>query len=100
MNRRLCLFMCSLVAPGVYAEPPALGRLFYTPAERAQMEEAQPESVTATHYQGMVESSDGRRTVWINGQAQSEATPPEQQTIGGGQDELLRGGRIVVHPQK
>jgi hypothetical protein len=100
MNRRRCLLLCTLAAPSICAAQP-LGRLFYTPAERAQMEKTQPESTEITRYQGMVESSAGRRTVWVEGQPQpTETNPPDQKSVGGAQDELLRGGHIVVHPEK
>lgn len=69
------------------ADPPdALGRLFFTPAERAQLEQARhkrtPATPAAAHttdspepvrFDGMVQRSDGRATYWINGRAQSQA---------------------------
>jgi hypothetical protein len=74
-------------APG--AEP--LGRLFYTPAQRAQLDTARsqrsrapvvaaeqepasavPELLT---YDGMVRRSDGKTTVWINNRAIHDGRP-------------------------
>lgn len=60
------------------------GRLFYTPAERAQLEEARarkltrlPSSVGAVdsgpqRYDGVVIRSDGRATHWVDGRPQPE----------------------------
>ncbi|GHT96472.1 hypothetical protein AGMMS49545_21520 [Betaproteobacteria bacterium] len=103
MNRGCCLLLCTLAAPGICAAQP-LGRLFYTAAERAQLENAQPEAPVAAkapRYQGFIESSSGRRTILLEGQAgQNTANEADPNTIGGTQDELLRGGHITVHPEK
>jgi hypothetical protein len=103
MNRRFCLLLCAVVARNVFAAQP-LGRLFYTPAERARMETTQdtPEVPEPARYDGMVESNTGRRTVWVDGQPHQlpVTEKPEPGTIGGAPDELLRGGRIVTHPGK
>lgn len=103
MNRSRCLLLCTLAAPSICAGQP-LGRLFYAAAEREQLENAQPEAPVAAEaprYQGFIEASSGRRTVFIEGQTPpSESGAADQKSIGGAQDELLRGGHIVVHPQK
>lgn len=52
------------------------GRLFYTPAERAQLEAARagkvrqaPSTVAQSlHFDGVIIRSDGRNTSWVNGQ--------------------------------
>lgn len=72
------LFLIALGAGGpcLAADP---GRLFYTPAERAQLEAAragnvthakQPPSTVAQplHFDGIIIRSDGRNTSWVNGQ--------------------------------
>ena len=58
------------------------GRLFYTPAQRAQLEAARARNVTqarqaapdaappVVRFDGMVIRSDGSSTRWVNGQAQ------------------------------
>ncbi|MDR1888307.1 MAG: hypothetical protein LBQ81_02830 [Zoogloeaceae bacterium] len=100
MKRRRCLLLCVFATSSVLAAEP-LGRLFYTPAERARMEKTQPEPDAATRYQGVVESSGGQRIIWVDGRPQpDEAGTSERKTVGGAQDELLRGGRIIVHPKK
>lgn len=62
------------------------GRLFYTPAQRAQLEAARARNVTQVRqaapegtpppvrFDGMVIRSDGTRTSWINGKAQVGAS--------------------------
>lgn len=65
------------------ADPLAPGRLFYTPAQRAQLEQmraapaaraqrasAEPAYVPPVRFDGMVVRSDGRHTRWVNGRAQ------------------------------
>ena len=83
MNRLPFLIALALAAPASLAAEP-LGRLFFTPAQRAELDAARreknrippaaepgqraalPERVT---YDGMVRRSDGRSTVWINNRA-------------------------------
>ena len=72
----------SLVVLGLASESPAadLGRLFYTPAQRAQLEAARARNVTQApsaapaaaaappqRFDGVVIRSDGASTSWING---------------------------------
>ena len=71
----------SLVVFGLAGESPAadLGRLFYTPAQRAQLEAARARNVTQAagpaaptidqpqRFDGVVIRSDGASTSWING---------------------------------
>lgn len=68
------------------AAPPDLGRLFYTPAQRAQLESARTQnatplanpgkrgspdgSPTPLRYDGMVLRSDGKTTRWVDGKPQ------------------------------
>lgn len=75
------LVACTLIATPVMAEPQALGRLFFTPAERAALDRAragipadsdQTSTVIApkraTRLNGFVERSDGKATVWVDGE--------------------------------
>lgn len=69
----------ALMATGALATDP--GRLFYTPAQRAQLETARsgggqrakaPSAAPASgpvQFDGIVVRSDGRTTTWINGEA-------------------------------
>lgn len=74
-----------LVALGLAGESSAadLGRLFYTPAQRAQLEAARARNVTQAaspaaptivhpqRFDGVVIRSDGTGTSWINGRPQT-----------------------------
>lgn len=96
------------VLPAQGAEP--LGRLFYTPAERATLER-QKKAATGggevgapTTLNGVVRRSSGRDTVWING------TPAEEKSVearrsqrvgetlapSGEVSDPLQGGTIVI----
>lgn len=89
MNRhpsRLSACALLLVTLGAAGEGLAadLGRLFYTPAQRAQLEAARAGSVARAgqaaaapsqplRFDGVIIRSDGTSTSWINGQPQSGA---------------------------
>ena len=81
--RLLALLLIALGASGecLGADP---GRLFYTPAERAQLEAARAGNVTQSRQaapagahplrlDGVVIRSDGRSVSWVNGQLRSGA---------------------------
>jgi len=68
-----------------YAQAGEFGRLFFTPDQRNQLEfqrasgtsSEEPGSVHSRPYimvNGVVQKSDGKRTVWINGVAQQTST--------------------------
>lgn len=81
---RLPLLLLSLGFGGssLAAPPTDPGRLFYTPAQRAQLEAARTRNVTQVkqatpatpppplRFDGMVIRSDGKGTSWVNGQPQ------------------------------
>lgn len=84
------------------------GRLFFTPDQRAQLDqlrkqkavasqardEPAPETVT---YNGIIRRSDGRTTVWMNNQPMSAAELRSGQSVAG---TVSRDGRIVLqNPQ-
>jgi hypothetical protein len=84
------------------------GRLFFTPDQRAQLDqlrkqktvasqardEPAPETVT---YNGIIRRSDGRTTVWMNNQPMSAAELRSGQSVAGS---VSRDGRIVLqNPQ-
>ena len=80
LRRCLLALALALSAAGAAAEAP-LGRLFFTPQERADLDSGK---ARAAHDQalappptldGIVRRSDGRGTVWINGK-------PEQRRVG------------------
>jgi hypothetical protein len=78
MNRA-ALLLALLIAPAM-ASADSLGRLFYTPAQRTQLDDARshrstavpdaaaevPQPQPALTYHGVVRRSDGKSTIWIN----------------------------------
>lgn len=88
------------------AEPAPLGRLFFTPEQRVQLdglrtkkvvatqtkEEPPPENVT---YSGIVQRGDGKTTVWVNSKALSERDIRDSASLVG---RIERDGRILVQP--
>lgn len=90
--KRLLLSALALVAAHAFAAEP-LGRLFFTPAQRAQLDTARSQKSRATlasereestpvpeviTYNGVVRRSDGKSTVWINNREINE-----REEIGG-----------------
>jgi hypothetical protein len=75
-----------LASPGLAAAADP-GRLFYTPAQRAQLENARARNVTqpsrvaadsappVVRFDGVVIRSDGKGTRWINGRARPGTSP-------------------------
>jgi hypothetical protein len=96
MNLRTLRLKCSVPVPALLLASLVMwgetlanepGRLFYTPAQRAQLEAARARNVTqvrppaggddappAQRFDGMVIRSDGRGTSWVNGQPQTGAS--------------------------
>ncbi len=75
----ICVALLSGVAP---ASPAELGRLFFTPEQRKELERhQQQESATNGHtltVNGIVQKTGGERTVWINGVPQAAGDHGEQ----------------------
>jgi hypothetical protein len=83
----------------------ALGRIFYTPEQRAQLDnlrkqraivsqardEPAPETVT---YNGIVRRSDGNTVVWMNNQPLSDTELRSRQTLVGS---IGRDGRLTLN---
>ena len=111
------LVLALLSCPATAAE---LGRLFYTPMQRAEMDrkrlsnpsvlddKAAPPQLTIN---GRISNSSGRSTTWINGAPDYEDThrgaskSPAKigQTIDTGTGEVsdpLQGGSIVIKPAR
>lgn len=96
----LLLLIFAQLAPA--AEP--LGRLFYTPEQRAQLDALRTQRVVASqvrdepipetvNYYGIVRRSDGKTTVWVNGEALSESGLRDKQSISG---RVSRNGQILL----
>ena len=109
----LLLLLASAVMPSV-AETPPLGRLFLDPQQRARRDaqrqrnpaflpDAGDIAVSQT-FNGEVRSSNGRRTRWINGEADWNGTaPPARVPVGdtfnpstGERESLIGDGRIII----
>lgn len=87
-RHRTCWLLVSILTPVLaYAQTSDPGRLFFTPAERTQIERlrSRPASTAAsesvkppaalTRYDGLVVRSDGYTTRWVNGQPRTGAAP-------------------------
>jgi len=65
MNKHVLIILLCLV-PATCAH--ALGRLFFTPQQRAQLEQSHPGG--GPKLNGILQKHGGRRTLWIDGQMQ------------------------------
>jgi len=88
LTRTALFLFVALGAEGtsLAAPPPDPGRLFYTPAQRAQLEAARVRNITRDRqaeaalapppqrFDGVVIRSDGSSTNWVNGQPQVGAS--------------------------
>lgn len=118
--RLIALLLLACAAAPSLAEEPRLGRLFLDPQQRARLDAQrqhntgfQPntgDSEASQTINGEVRSSNGRRTRWINGEADWEGTTPpsrvpvgdtfnpatgeRESVIGSGRIEINRGGTI------
>jgi hypothetical protein len=90
MRRAFVVAGCLALLAGAPAEAAeeALGRLFFTPQQRASLDAGRriaarpkaestpaPRRTRALRLDGIVTRSDGERTVWINGRAYHNAAP-------------------------
>jgi len=110
--RAAAFVLLLLLAPGVEAQE--LGRLFFTPQQRADLDARRkarvPDKPAAaavaspvTRLDGYVKRSDGPSTVWINGESITEGAPDAPRidrgpsgsvSIGVGEG----GGRVRMKP--
>lgn len=78
MSRTIIGLLLVFSFPGI-AHPSGLGRLFFTPEQRQQLD-ASPDRPTTGGKKpvaelllnGIVQRADGTRTIWVNGMAQIE----------------------------
>lgn len=73
-HARIMLVVISL-SPALVCAQPTLGRLFFTPAERATLDRAPRDGQASAEptprtLNGIVRRSDGHGTVWIDGKPQ------------------------------
>jgi hypothetical protein len=109
---KICLpLLCLMAAPPTHAEE--LGRLFFTPAQRAQLDydyarEAHPDSDNrrTLSVTGIVQKHGGARTIWINGvpkpAGKSDDRSPESAPVAiPGQSKQIRvkvGQKVYINP--
>jgi hypothetical protein len=102
--RTLLIALAVLLSPFAAQAAEPLGRLFFTPEQRAQLDTLRTRKVVAVQtkdepppeivsYSGIVRRSDGKTTVWVNNQALSEADLREQPAIAG---RISRDGKILL----
>lgn len=98
----------ALLAAAIPAEGGALGRLFFTPEERAALdrqrqlgvEESQPAEAAALSINGIVRPSGGNATVWINGTPQDSSNITAGESSDGTTGWIKNGlnsGSIVIN---
>ncbi len=101
-----------LIAAATAANAEQLGRLFFTPEQRAQLERGQrpdigkPDNIDSLTVNGIVQKHGGERTVWINGVPQpagkSDERAPESVPVAiPGQSTPARvkvGQKVIVNP--
>lgn len=100
MSPCVAVLLLALAVTGAPSHAADLGRLFYTPAERAQLEAARARSVSQApsaaaatpappqRFDGVVIRSDGASTRWVNGRplagaAGASGLKPGQTRAGG-----------------
>ncbi|MDR3323836.1 MAG: hypothetical protein LBS89_06500 [Zoogloeaceae bacterium] len=109
------LFFCGFlmllwVSPVASPAEKTTGRLFFTPAERAQLEQAKRQPAVAPkekpalpprHYQGVAQRQNGPATVWLDGQPEETRAIPHW-PVGEYEErrDLLRGGQITIVPAR
>jgi len=112
--RPLLLLFLTLGQSAAWAQPEPLGRLFFTPQQRAGLDRQRQlnpnflanttDADSSLTINGEVRRSSGRGTRWINGEAQWNGNPPAIRVpVGdtfhpstGERESLLGEGRIIV----
>ena len=113
------LLLLALAPLPCLADTPGLGRLFFDTQQRSQLDQqrqrnpwfgqqSQNDNEASLTLNGEVRSSSGRRTRWVNGEADwgnQTALPPmpvgtTYHPESGQNDSLLLGGCIVVKRQR
>ena len=113
MNLNFKIGLCALaLATSAPANAEELGRLFYTPEQRAQIDieharnTSPADSPNVMSIDGIVQRHGGERTVWINGvpqaAGQSDDRAPESVPVAvPGQSQPVKvkvGQKIIVNP--
>lgn len=117
MRRLAPLLLLTLIAPTCLADTPGLGRLFFDSQQRSQLDQQrqrnpwfgqqnQNDNEAGLTLNGEVRSSSGRRTRWINGEADWGNTAPLPQVpVGntyypesGESTPILGKGQLTIKP--
>lgn len=108
MRAAAALLACLAASGFAHAADPTIsdpGRLFYSPAQRAQLEAARThhvsripgmrtdDDVPLLRYDGVVVRSDGKTTRWVNGKPQLDAS-----NVAGLKPGQVRAGNKVYEP--
>jgi len=81
-HKIIMIFIGSIAAANIQAEE--IGRLFFTPAQRAQLDhgyapEVRPEgNSNSLILNGIVQKQGGKRTIWVNGLPQQAGSSDER----------------------
>ncbi len=113
MNSTLKIGLCAFaLTAATFASAGELGRLFFTPEQRAQLERGNAQNPGASDNRrtlsvtGIVQKHGGERTVWINGvpklSGKSDERSPESAPIPiPGQSKQIRvkvGQKVFINP--
>lgn len=104
MRTSLVLLVLLLPLASHAAEP--LGRLFFSPEQRAQLDALRTKKVVAAQakdepapefitYNGIIRRDDGKTTVWVNNKSLSENDIRDSASLVG---RIERDGRILIQP--
>lgn len=107
MKGYTAILLLALAQIAQAADPVPIGRIFFTPEQRAQLDLLRTQKAVATQvrdepipenvtYNGIVRSSDGKTTVWVNNEVLTDAALRLKQSIVGRVD---RNGRILLQTQ-
>lgn len=102
--RLAATLVLALAAQCAQAADAGIGRIFYTPEQRVQLDSLRTQRIVATQvreepapevvtYQGIVRRSDGKATVWVNNAALSDAELRNGQSLVGS---IGRDGQVVL----
>ena len=104
MRTSIVLLVLLLPLASHAAEP--LGRLFFSPEQRAQLDALRTKKVVAAQakdepapefitYNGIIRRDDGKTTVWVNNKSLSENDIRDSASLVG---RIERDGRILIQP--
>lgn len=104
MRTSIVLLVLLLPLASHAAEP--LGRLFFSPEQRAQLDALRTKKVVAAQvkdepapefitYNGIIRRDDGKTTVWVNNKSLSEKDIRDSDSLVG---RIERDGRIMIQP--